>query len=446
MLGLAADRPGAVPHGLPVGPHPRPVRPEDVEDEGQRRRSARRSSTRPAPTPCGSPLIHGATPGIDQRFGAGQARARPELREQALERGPLRRSAPGRRRSPPDAERRLPDARHLGPAERWLLSRAAATTEAVDAAMAEYAFGEVTRLVYDAIWSEFCDWGLELAKVRLADEPLAGRRPRGDLVDARRGPRHVSPPAPPGHAVRHRGALGGAAASRDAIPDLLIVARWPGVGERDLDGRGRGRRGHRPRHRDPQRPRRRPSSRPATGSRHASYVPHRARADVRGARARRSNGSPAPGRSIATLTAEALAGAGRPGDLAVDRPGGVEAAIRAGGAPTPAPADLERARLEQGLAEAEGWLAAARPASPNERVRRPRRPPMSSTARASPRGRARRTGRRLRERLGALTGGRGGDNPPVKPDASALDGAAGDAAHEVALQGEEHDDRQRPSR
>ena len=37
-----ADRRGAVPHGLPVGPHPRPGRPEDVEDEGQRRRPARR--------------------------------------------------------------------------------------------------------------------------------------------------------------------------------------------------------------------------------------------------------------------------------------------------------------------------------------------------------------------------------------------------------------------
>ena len=40
--------------------------------------------------------------------------------------------------------------------------------------MAAYAFGEVTRILYDAIWSEFCDWGLELAKVRLADESLPG--------------------------------------------------------------------------------------------------------------------------------------------------------------------------------------------------------------------------------------------------------------------------------
>ena len=53
-----------------------------------------------------------------------------------------------------------------------MLSRAAATVAAVDRAMADYGFGEVTRLVYEAIWNEYCDWGIELAKVRLSDEGL----------------------------------------------------------------------------------------------------------------------------------------------------------------------------------------------------------------------------------------------------------------------------------
>ena len=125
-------------------------------------------------------------------------------------------SAHGPRASPRAPSDGCPTRGHLGPAERWILSRAAATTaEAVDEAMAGYAFGEVTRLLYDAIWSEYCDWCLELAKVRLADDALAGRSARGDVVDAGRGPRHVPAPAPPGHAVRHRGALGGAAAPGD---------------------------------------------------------------------------------------------------------------------------------------------------------------------------------------------------------------------------------------
>ena len=129
-------------------------------------------------------LIHGATPGNDQGS-ARQARARPELREQALERDPVR----GRGAADDDrrgAARRLPEARDLGPAERWLRSRAAATIAAADAAMAVYPFAEVTRVLYDAIWSEYCDWGLEFAKVRLADRPRDATREATwwTLVDA----------------------------------------------------------------------------------------------------------------------------------------------------------------------------------------------------------------------------------------------------------------------
>ena len=117
-------------------------------------------------------VIHGATPGNDQRFGVTKLE---HARNFANKLWNATRYVVGARPStiPDGAERRLPDDRYLGPAERWLRSRAAATVAAVDAAMADYAFGEVTRLLYDAIWSEYCDWGLELAKVHLADETLA---------------------------------------------------------------------------------------------------------------------------------------------------------------------------------------------------------------------------------------------------------------------------------
>ena len=90
-------------------------------------------------------LIHGATPGQDQRFGPVKLE---NARNFANKLWNATRFVVGARPATiaADAERRLPDARHLGPAERWLLSRAAATVEAVDQAMAGYAFGEVTRL------------------------------------------------------------------------------------------------------------------------------------------------------------------------------------------------------------------------------------------------------------------------------------------------------------
>ena len=114
MLGLAADRRGAVPHGLPVRPHPRPGRPEDVEDEGQRRRPARRHRRvrRRRPPLRADPRRH--------------ARQRPAVRRRPSSRTPAtsptssgtRRgssSAPGRRRSRRTPSGGCPDPGHLRP-------------------------------------------------------------------------------------------------------------------------------------------------------------------------------------------------------------------------------------------------------------------------------------------------------------------------------------------
>jgi valyl-tRNA synthetase len=71
------------------------------------------------------------------------------------------------------AVREMPDRAHLGPADRWILSRANATVGAVDEAMRLYTFGDASQTLYEAIWNEYCDWGVELAKIRLSDESLA---------------------------------------------------------------------------------------------------------------------------------------------------------------------------------------------------------------------------------------------------------------------------------
>jgi len=55
----------------------------------------------------------------------------------------------------------------LNLADRWILSRYNATVEAVTEAMENYDLGEAGRLLYEFIWSEFCDWYIELAKNRL---------------------------------------------------------------------------------------------------------------------------------------------------------------------------------------------------------------------------------------------------------------------------------------
>ncbi len=56
---------------------------------------------------------------------------------------------------------------NLSLADRWILSRLNGTIIEVNRYMERYEFGEAGRILYDFIWSEFCDWFIELAKPRL---------------------------------------------------------------------------------------------------------------------------------------------------------------------------------------------------------------------------------------------------------------------------------------
>ena len=176
-------------------------------------------------------LIHGTSPGNDQKF---QAEKLGDGRNFANKLWNAGRFVLGARPAsiPEGAARQAPDPARLGPAERWMLSRTAVATEAVDKAMADFAFGEVTRILYDAIWSEYCDWGLELAKVRLADESLdpADREATWwTLVTALDTYLRLLHPVMPFVTEALWAAIPHAADD----PELLIVAAWPSPGARD---------------------------------------------------------------------------------------------------------------------------------------------------------------------------------------------------------------------
>jgi len=177
-------------------------------------------------------LVHGATPGNDQRFGTAKVE---NARNFANKLWNATRFVLGARPASiaADVLRRLPDPARLGPGDRWMLSRRSATVEAVDRAMSGYLFGEVTRLLYDAIWSEFCDWGIELAKVRLVDARLDDAEREATwwtLVDVLDTYLRLLHPVMPFLTE----ALWAAIPHADTDPGLLIVARWPTTGERDV--------------------------------------------------------------------------------------------------------------------------------------------------------------------------------------------------------------------
>lgn len=69
-------------------------------------------------------------------------------------------------------------------ADRWILSRLNTLVQQVTANMEGYEIGEAARLLYDFFWGEFCDWYIELAKIRLyGSDPAAKATAQEVLVE-----------------------------------------------------------------------------------------------------------------------------------------------------------------------------------------------------------------------------------------------------------------------
>jgi valyl-tRNA synthetase len=59
----------------------------------------------------------------------------------------------------------------LSLADRWILSRLQRTAAEVDGALEAYRFNDAAAAIYRFVWSELCDWYIELAKPTLYAEP-----------------------------------------------------------------------------------------------------------------------------------------------------------------------------------------------------------------------------------------------------------------------------------
>jgi valyl-tRNA synthetase len=67
--------------------------------------------------------------------------------------------------------------------DRWILSRLSHTEAIVDKLMTDFQFGEALSTIYDFLWNEYCDWYIELAKVRLNPENKDAVTPLPVLVN-----------------------------------------------------------------------------------------------------------------------------------------------------------------------------------------------------------------------------------------------------------------------
>jgi valyl-tRNA synthetase len=59
--------------------------------------------------------------------------------------------------------------------DRWILSRFNHTVETVTAALDQYRFDEASRALYEFVWNDYCDWYVELAKVKLNGDDAEAR-------------------------------------------------------------------------------------------------------------------------------------------------------------------------------------------------------------------------------------------------------------------------------
>ncbi len=106
-------------------------------------------------------------------------------------------------------------------ADRWILSQYNRTVHAVTASLEDYRFDEASRTLYEFVWNSYCDWYLEIAKVRLsAGDPEAAAMTRRILVHVLEGSLRLLHPMAPfiSEALWQQLPHSGAA---------LIVAKWP---------------------------------------------------------------------------------------------------------------------------------------------------------------------------------------------------------------------------
>jgi valyl-tRNA synthetase len=114
-------------------------------------------------------VVNGVTPGNDLRLGPERLET---ARNFANKLWNAARFVTGSRPAEvaTDATVELPESSLRGPAEAWILQRLERTADEVSRAYEDHHLGEAARLLYEAIWGDYCDWYLELAKAGLSDE------------------------------------------------------------------------------------------------------------------------------------------------------------------------------------------------------------------------------------------------------------------------------------
>jgi valyl-tRNA synthetase len=113
-------------------------------------------------------LMTASTPGNDTRLSLQKVEAARNFANKMWNAGRFVLGALGSQRSDQwDLTRVLNRQDDLTLPDRWILSRHDRLVTSVDRLMEAYQFGEAGRQIHDFVWGEFCDWYIEISKLRL---------------------------------------------------------------------------------------------------------------------------------------------------------------------------------------------------------------------------------------------------------------------------------------
>ena len=120
-------------------------------------------------------VVYGVAPGADTRLGRAKLESARNFGNKLWN---AARFVLGARPAEldPDVPLELPAAADIGPAERWILSRVASRIASISAAYEELRVGDAAWSLYEAVWTEYCDWYIELSKSRLRADASPAER------------------------------------------------------------------------------------------------------------------------------------------------------------------------------------------------------------------------------------------------------------------------------
>ena len=117
-----------------------------------------------------------------------------------------------------------------GPAhrqDRWILSRLNQVAAQVQLYMEQYQFGEAQRVIHDFLWSEYCDWYIEMAKIRMRSNGASGPSPLPVLAHVLERVLRLLHPFMPFVTEEIWQTLMGRLPEEPGRPDALVVAPYP---------------------------------------------------------------------------------------------------------------------------------------------------------------------------------------------------------------------------